>query len=125
MIFTLLILFSIQMTPEQVVQKQLDTYNSRDIDGFMSVMSEKVVLINFSDDSILAEGFNEVKSAYQNLFDQSPELNSNLLNRMVLGNKVIDHERITGRMGNPDPIELIVIYEVEGDKISKITVLRK
>ncbi len=113
------------LTPEQVVQKQLDTYNARDLEGFMSVMSEDVSLVNFEDGSLIAEGFENVKTIYKGLFEASPELHSTLTNRMVLGNQVIDHESITGRMGQKDIIELIVIYEVNDEqKIEKITVLR-
>ena len=122
---TFLILFLHMLsTPEQVVQKQLDTYNARDIDGFMSVMSQDVELVNFNDNTTISKGFDQVKDIYTNLFDQSPELHSTLTNRIVLGHQVIDHETITGRMGNSSPIELVVIYEVADEKIYKITVLR-
>ena len=43
---------------------------------------------------------------------------------MVMGNKVIDHESITGRMGNDDIPELIVVYEVIEEKINRITIIR-
>lgn len=111
-------------TPEEVVQKQLDTYNARDLNGFMSVMSEDVILVNYQDQKILAQGYEDVKSIYANLFEKSPKLHSKLINRMVLGHQVIDHESITGRMGSDEIIELIVIYEVRSEKIYKITVLR-
>jgi hypothetical protein len=112
-------------TPEQVVQKQLDAYNQRDISMFMDTMSQNVKLYNFADGQILAEGFDAVKSTYALLFAKSPELNSKLINRIVLGNQVIDHESITGRMGSSEVIELAVIYEVKDQKIIKISVLRK
>ncbi len=118
------IIFQTTMTPEQVVQKQLDAYNNRDITGFMSTMDDEVALYNFSDGRLLAQGFDDVKAIYNDLFDQSPKLHSTLTNRIVLGHQVIDHETITGRMGNDDAIELVVIYEVKDDKIFKITVLR-
>lgn len=113
------------LSPEQVVQKQLDAYNQRDITKFMDTMSPDVALYNFKDGALLAKGFEDVKTIYTNLFEQSPKLHSDLTNRMVLGNQVIDHESITGRMGKAEVIELIVIYEVESEKINKITVLRK
>ncbi len=113
------------MTAEQVVQKQLDAYNSRDLSRFMETMDKEVQLFNFSDGELLAEGFENVKAIYKNLFDKSPKLHSNLTNRIVLGDQVIDHETITGRMGNDSPIELVVIYEVRLEKIYKITVMRK
>ncbi len=112
------------MTPEEIVQKQLDTYNARDIAGFMSIMSAEVSLYNLGEPKPLAEGHNTVKAIYQSLFDKSPELKSVLVNRIVMGNVVIDHEKITGRMGNKEVLELSVIYEVQGEKIHKITVIR-
>ena len=119
-------IFNMQsQSPVQVVQKQLDAYNQRDIAKFMETMSQDVVLYNFKDGALLAKGFEDVKAMYTNLFEQSPKLHSDLTNRMVLGNQVIDHESIRGRMGSAEVIELIVIYEVKEGKIFKISVLRK
>ncbi len=111
-------------TPLEVVQKQLETYNDRDIDGFMALFSDDVKLYNQTDHELLAQDKIKVRKMYTHLFDESPQLRSELTNRMVLGNTVIDHEYITGRMGNPDPIELIVIYELKDLKIVKVTVIR-
>lgn len=125
MLLLLISLIMQTLTPEQVVQKQLDTYNARDIEGFMSVMSKDVILVNFMDASVIAEGYDQVEKIYKNLFDASPQLHSSLINRMVLGHQVIDHESITGRLGLKEAIELIVIYEINDDlKIEKITILR-
>uniref|UniRef100_UPI004047DE5C nuclear transport factor 2 family protein n=1 Tax=Roseivirga sp. TaxID=1964215 RepID=UPI004047DE5C len=128
---SILILFALSIftmqtkSPEQIVQQQLDAYNQRDISKFMDTMGKNVVLYNFADGQVLAEGFDAVKSTYALLFAKSPELHSKLINRIVLGNQVIDHESITGRMGNTETIELAVIYEIKEGKIVKISVLRK
>jgi hypothetical protein len=115
-----------QTTPEQVVQEQLDTYNARDIEGFMSVMSQDVALYELHQSDPSASGHEAVKRLYTELFAKSPNLHSILLNRVVMGNKIIDHESITGRLGNDQVVELAVIYEVNAQmKISKITVIRK
>lgn len=111
-------------SPETIVQQQLDFYNSRNIRGFMSLFSDDAVLLNQSDGKVLATGKDEVRKLYSGLFKKSPNLNSQLDNRMVLGNTVIDHERITGRLGNSEVIELIVIYEVKKEKIFRVTVIR-
>lgn len=121
---SLLISTNQTMTPEQIVQKQLDTYNARDIKGFMSVMSSDVSLYNLGESKPISSGNEAVEAIYQNLFDKSPNLRSVLENRIVMGNVIIDHEKITGRMGNDDTLELSVIYEVKGQKIHKITVVR-
>jgi len=89
---------SAQMTPEEIVQKQLETYNNRDINGFMSVIDQNITMHDFS---------------------------TEILTRTVFDNKVIDHEYITGRKGSSTAIELVLIYEVTNEKITKISVLRK
>ena len=134
--YTVLILFFIlfstisqskaqEMTPEQVVQKQLETYNQRDINGFMSLIAEDVTFYNFSDGNITMSGASACNEFYSNLFEASPNLHSTVLQRIIFGNKIIDYERITGRNGNQGIVELILIYEVEKEKIIKVTVLRK
>lgn len=116
---------SAQMTPEEVVQKQLETYNNRDIDGFMAVIDQNVTLHDFSTGEITLEGFEACKKVYAALFEASPKLHSKILTRTIFDNKVIDHEYITGRKGSDTPMELVLIYEVNLEKITKITVLRK
>ena len=113
------------MTPEQVVQKQLETYNQRDINGFMSLMAENVAFYNYADGNMTMSGASACKEFYSNLFEASPNLHSTVLQRIIFGNKIIDHEHITGRNGNKDIVELVLIYEVNKEKIIKVTVLRK
>jgi hypothetical protein len=113
------------MTPEEVVQKQLEAYNNRDIDSFMSVIAKIITLHDFSTGKVTMEGYDACKNFYAGLFETSPELHSNILTRTVFGNKIIDHESITGRNGNYEVLELVLIYEVENEKIFKISVLKK
>jgi hypothetical protein len=113
------------MTPEQVVQKSMESYNNRNIKEFMAVMDSNITFHNFSDGKLTMKGAAESKDVYSALFDASPNLHSKILTRTVFGNKIIDHEYITGRNGSDEAIELVLIYEVENEKIVKITVLRK
>ena len=113
------------MTPEQVVQKQLETYNKRDINGFMSLIDDNVTFYDYSNGNITMSGAFACKEFYSNLFEASPNLHSTILQRTIFGNKIIDYERISGRNGNKDMVELILIYEVNKEKIIKVTVLRK
>jgi hypothetical protein len=114
-----------KMTPEQVVQENLDFYNNRDIEGFMTSFSDEIKMYNLADPNPTVVGRAEVRKVYTNLFEKSPDLHSTILKRMVIGNKVIDHESITGRNGNADVLELVLIYEVKNQKIYRITVIRK
>lgn len=113
------------MTPEEVVQKQMERYNIRDINGFMSVIAENITVHDFSTGKITLDGYDVCKNFYAVLFEASPKLHSTILTRTAFGNKVIDHESITGRNGNDEVLELVLIYEVENEKIFKISVLKK
>ena len=110
--------------PEQIVQQNLNFYNQRDIDGFMSCLAEKIEIYNFGDNEPSLAGIGRVQAMYGDLFTNSPQLHSTILKRTIIGNKVIDHESIVGRNGSSEIIELVLIYEVKADKIIKITVLR-
>ena len=109
---------------ESTVQANLNAYNARDIETFMNYFTDDVKLVNFSDSRTIADGKPAVRKLYTELFEQSPKLHSTILKRIVMGNKVIDHESITGRKGSAEAVELIMIYEVKEDKIFRMTVVR-
>lgn len=113
------------MTAEEVVQANLDAYNKRDINKFISYFSEDIILVNFADGSVTANGISAIKATYDPYFKASPNLHSKILKRTIFGNKVIDHEYITGRYGNEEALELVLIYEVKDQKINRITVIRE
>ncbi len=113
------------LTPEQVVQKNLDYYNQRDIEGFMSLFSSAIQFFNFGDSVAYISGLYACRKVYQGLFDKSPQLHSVIIRRIVFGNMVIDHESISGRMGSDALTELVLMYEVNDGKIYKVTVIRK
>ena len=114
-----------QPTPEAVVQENLEYYNNRDLDGFMKSFSDDISLHTFGSTKAPIVGISAIRSLYEDLFNQSPQLHSTILHRVVLGNKVIDHESIVGRRGSDIPIEIILIYEVKDGKIWKMTVIRE
>jgi hypothetical protein len=113
------------MTVEQVVQQNLEAYNARDLDKFMSSFSEDIEMYNFTDGKMTAKGLLEVRKIYQELFDLSPQLHSTIVKRIVFDNKIIDHEWIEGRKGSKIPVEMVLIYEVKNEKIVKTTAIRK
>ncbi|NAS30187.1 hypothetical protein GTQ40_04315 [Flavobacteriaceae bacterium R38] len=113
------------LIPEQVVQHNLDCYNNKDIEGFMTSLSDNIELYNFAEDKPVMVGLDAFKEFYGELFKLSPNLHSTVVNRIVFDNKVIDHETIIGRKGSDTAIELVMIYEVQGKKISRMTVLRE
>lgn len=112
------------MLPEEIVQKQLDAYNARDINTFVACHAHNAQLYSFSETKAFAQGKEQIRTIYSEIFKSSPQLYSKLIHRIVLGNKVIDHEEITGRKGI-EILEFIAIYEVDDTSIIKAYFMRK
>ena len=62
-------------------------------------------------------GKEQLRAVYRERF-ASPSLHAEILSRIVLGNKVIDHERIVGIREHP--VEALAIYEVAGGLIRAV-----
>ena len=117
--------FAQNLSVEQVVQSNLEAYNNRDLEKFMSWFSEDVELYSFSEMKLVASGKPAIEKLYKELFAASSNLHSTILKRIVFDNKVIDHESIVGRKGSKDVLEIVMIYEVKDGKIFKMTSIRK
>lgn len=96
--------------PEPFVQRQLDAYNARDLDRFLAEYTDDVVALRLPGEQIVANGKAAFGDHYAKNRFSLPGLHAELLNRMVFGNKVVDHERIVG-VGNA-PMEVAAVYEV-------------
>jgi uncharacterized protein (TIGR02246 family) len=108
-----------------VVQNQLEAYNAKDINAFMKVFAKDAAIYNFGESKPIAKGKKQVKKVYANLFKNSPQLHSQVINRSVIGNNVLDYELITGRKNQKQPTKLIAIYEIENGLIQKATFIRE
>jgi len=111
--------------PAEVVQENLEFYNQRNIEGFMSSFTDSITLFMFGKSEPIAQGKEAIRKLYKELFNDSPKLHSTILHRTIIGNRVIDHELIRGRKGSKKPVKLVMIYEVSGDKIVRMTVIRE
>jgi hypothetical protein len=112
------------MTIEQVVEKQMQAFDNRDIESMMTVFNNDIKIINFSDNKILIDGFGECEKMYSDLFKHSPKLYAEIINTIVFENKAIVHEFIFGRNGSDKKMEQVIIFEIENEKISKISIIR-
>lgn len=109
------------VTPEILAQQQLNAYNAHDIEAFLIPYSDSVEIYDQSTGKLLMKGKAEMRQRYSDLFSKSPALHCQLVNRIVIGNKVIDHERITGVK---DLIEAAAAYTVDKGKIVKVYFIR-
>ena len=108
---------------EQLAQEQLIAYNSGNIEAFLAPYSENIKAFDF-DGKLLFEGKELMRKRYATFFEKNPNLHCKLVNRMVLGNTVIDQEYVTGIKG-VDFIKAIVIYQVENGEIKTVHFLRQ
>lgn len=109
-------------TPEHLAQQQLNGYNARDIDAFVAPYSEDVEIYNFPD-QLLYKGKDNMRVNYARMFEQVPDLHCKLVNRIVLGNTVIDQELVTGFPGG-GAIKAVAIYKIIDHKIAKVYFVR-
>jgi hypothetical protein len=106
------------MTPEAVVQRQLDAYNAHDLDALMGTYAEGAQQFEHPA-KLLAGGAAQIRERFAARFEE-PNLHARLINRIVAGNMVIDHEQVTRTFPEgPGKIELVAIYEVQDGKIAR------
>ena len=110
-------------SPEQLIQQQVDAYNQRDLQAFTACFHQDIKLYNFGENAPYLSGMEALSSSYKEVFDLSPNLHATIDHRIVLGNTILDHERVTGRKGI-DLLEVVVIYQVEGELITSVTYIR-
>ena len=105
-------------SPEQVVQRQLDAYNAKDLHALMAVYAEDAQQFEHPS-KLLASGAAEIQPRFEARFKE-PNLHAQLVKRIVSGNIVIDHEVVTRTFPEGSGrIELVAIYEVKDHKIAK------
>ena len=106
------------MSPETVIQRQLDAYNAHDIEALMATYANDAQQFEHPA-KLLASGAKEIRERFASRFTE-PNLHAKLINRIVAGNTVIDHEHVTRTFPEgPGKIELVAIYEVQNEKIAK------
>lgn len=106
-----------------LAQRQLDAYNRQNIDEFLDVYSNEVIVMNFPGDEVVYKGKEKMRERYSMLFRDNPNQHAELLSRIVKGNIVIDHEYVTGRSGGQE-IKAIAMYEMQDNKIQKVWFVR-
>ena len=92
------------MTPEEVVQKQLEAYSACDIDAFAATYTEDVKVIDGTG-KVLCEGLAQLCEVYGPLFRNNPNQMAIITKRITAGDWVIGDEEvesITDLSRNPD-----------------------
>lgn len=106
------------MTPLEIAQGQLDAYNVQDLDAHVAYFADDVVIADFNGPVSLT-GRVAYRERYAKVFGDFPQNKVELVNRMVLGGTVMDHERVR-RTPDAEPFDVIAIYTIAGGKIARV-----
>ncbi len=104
-------------SPEQLAQKQLNAYNGHDLEAFLAPYAEDVKVYTFPN-KLNFEGKEMMRKNYQ-FIEQTPDLHCELVNRIVEGNTVIDHELVTVSKDKPT-FNAVAIYKIKDGKIAAV-----
>lgn len=112
-----------QNAPESVVQRQLEAYNSKDLETLLDVYAEDARQFEHPS-TLIATGRDQLRGRFAERF-REPNLHAKLNKRIVMDNIVIDHETITRTFPEgPGTSELTAIYEVLDGRISRAWFIR-
>lgn len=106
------------MNPIDPVQRQLDAYNAHDLAGFVAEYADDVEVFRPPATEPLLSGKQAFAAHYANNRFMLPELHADVVNRMVAGNTVVDHERISGLQDGV--LDAIAVYQVVGEQIRRV-----
>ena len=103
------------------IERQLKAYNSKNLEEY---------IVNFSDDikgyefpeNLLFEGKEQFRLFFNQRFLNSRELNCKINHRIILNDRIIDHEIIKGIIENP--LEVVVIYSFKNNLIYRLDFLK-
>jgi hypothetical protein len=104
------------------VARQLAAYNAQDLDAHCACFTEDVIVANVGEEPNL-RGLGAYRARYEGLFAQYPHNRAEALTRTVIGDKVIDHERVW-RAPDAAPFEVLAIYTLRDGLIARVDFVR-
>lgn len=108
--------FVSEESPIKVIDRQVSTFNNRDLYGFVSCYTEDVIVERFPDQPMYT-GRQKMTENYDRFYQNTKEAKVEVVNRIRLGNTVIDEEitLVDGRKGHQ-----VAIYEVKNGLIASM-----
>jgi putative hydrolase of HD superfamily len=100
------------------VQQQLDAYNARDLAAFIAPYATDVRIYRPPAPDPVLVGQEAMAAHYAAHRFNLPGLHAEVVARQVVGQKVIDHERISGL--GPAVVEAVAVYQVAAGKIQNV-----
>lgn len=109
-------------TPEILAQRQLNAYNLRRLDAFVDCYHPEVKIYNYPG-QLQSTGKEAMREGYGPMFENTPNLHCELVNRIVIGKQVVDKEKITG-FAPGQYFFAAAIYIIENGLITEVRFMR-
>lgn len=107
-----------------LAQQQLEAYNNRNIFQFLQPYADDIKAYNYPN-VLIFEGKDKMREIYGKMFANSPNLHCKLVDRTIMGNVVIDQEKVSGIAGTADKtVEAIAIYTIKDGKIAEVRFIK-
>ena len=106
------------MTAISVVQRQFDAYNAQDLESFLACYATNVVIASLNG-AVTDTGREALRARYAKTFADFPDNRARLVNRVQVGNTVVDHEDVSRGPGK-DRFEVIAIYTIRDGQIARV-----
>ena len=103
-------------SPATVVQKQVDAYNSLDLDAFVNCYAEDVWVGRFPKDTFYI-GRTKMRENYKSYLESVESTNVKVTSRIITGNTVIDEELAND---NGKQSQQVAIYQVQNGRIQSM-----
>ncbi|MDB5466787.1 MAG: hypothetical protein JWQ46_1549 [Phenylobacterium sp.] len=106
------------LKPTDAVEGQFAAYNAQDLEAFCSFYGDDAVLGGFNEEPH-TRGLAAIRTRHEKLFAEFPQNKAVLLHRLVVGDTIIDHERVF-RSPEAEPFEVAAIYTLAGGKVARV-----
>lgn len=112
------------MKYQNLLTKELNAYNSRDLETFLSCYHPDIEIFDQLTGKIMMSGKEQMAPTYQQMFDASPNLHAKILNTMLMENFYVGHEEVIGINGK-ETLFAIATYQFQDNLIRRVWFLKK
>ncbi|MCB0356522.1 MAG: nuclear transport factor 2 family protein [Bdellovibrionales bacterium] len=112
---------SLNRKPLDTVNAQVEAYNNRDLELFLSFYAENIKITMEDQESPQVTNLEQLANQFDSLFRNSPELHAEIISERVEGESIIHQEQITGRAGfEGKSITVNAEYKLENGLIKSV-----
>jgi hypothetical protein len=101
--------------PEEVVQAQVEAYNAHDLEALAATYHPDAQIHDLALGQTLT-GPAALRAVWQERFTTHPAHQAEILQRLVVGDFVVDLEHIVG-LADGSTVDALVLYQVSGGQI--------